>query len=94
MTKHKYPRCTCYNGTRDMRCQFHNKLNGLLKLEPKSWEVEDTIAQMQELEGSRTFRRESFTVEEILKQRAAKSKDRPHVPLVHNPFAKLSEMRE
>ena len=94
MKNHKHPRCTCYNGTRDMRCQFHNKLQGLLKLEPKSDFVKETIAEMQEMVSGRTFRRDPFTVEEILKQRAAKSKNKPSKPLVHNPFQKLSEMRE
>lgn len=93
MRQHRHPRCTCYNGTCDVRCQFHNKLNALLKLDkPWSESVTDTISQMREYENGRTFRRDTFTVEEILKQRAAKSKNQPHRPLIHNPFAKLREM--
>ena len=89
MKKHKFPRCSCYKGTRDMRCQFHNKLSSLRKLDPKSKEVEETIEQMEAFESSRIFRRDPFTVEEILAQRAAKSKGPPSKPLTHNPFSKL-----
>ena len=95
MKRHKHPHCSCRKLERDPRCQFHNKLDALLKLpEPKSEFVKDTIALMREHENGRVFHRNPFTVEEILEQRAAKSKGKPHKPLVHNPFAKLRGMRE
>lgn len=93
MKKHKYPRCTCHNNDRDPRCQFHNKLDALLKLHDPSQSAKDTINEMRELASGRAFRREPFTVEEVLEQRASKNKGRPHKTLTHNPFAKLREMR-